>query len=450
MTKNEIVGRLRDGGLDASSTNRRAAVYVADAMSGRVVPGWFAFMIVCNSEDTERRARAILSRLYDIDVNGNLWRLRSKNRVPLMAIKRGGVPPTPPAVEYMYFEAVQANSTVSMLSSLATAPNLEYSTDGETWQEWQHTTTTEDEMTMHTFDTLTLTAVGDKVYLRGDNPNGFLSILSEEVSFFSLTGKIESGGNAQSLVDGDSPTLLAKSMPLFSAYMLTEQADTTLLSAPDFPATSLQDWCYTAILAMCTDLEQPAVFGAIINKDSSAAVKQTGTAFASIYAGTEFDITDDNGVTLKGFEGIGPFPIVCSLGDFLPDPVNRLGFCKAIGNINGFTTATYRFTTNYTYSIQSQSVESNHFADEIEVFNDGLQIDRADSTINEYPYWVPTDGYTDLAITPNIPSGYHIQKWQKSTDGETWTDVPGSSGATLTIRIDTATDYYYKLILEQD
>lgn len=88
MTKNEIVGRLKDGGLDASSTNRSAAVYVTDARSGRAEAGWFAYRIVCNNEETERRARAILSRWYDIEASGDVWRLKSKNRIPLMAIKR--------------------------------------------------------------------------------------------------------------------------------------------------------------------------------------------------------------------------------------------------------------------------------------------------------------------------------------------------------------------------
>lgn len=202
MTKNEIVGRLRDGGLDASSTNRSAAVYVADAREGRAAPGWFAYRIICDSDATERRASAILSRWYDIEASGNVWRLRSRNSVPLMAIKRGGVPPTPPTGEYMYFEAVQADSTVSMMSTLPTAPNLEYSTDGETFQEWQHTTADG----VHTFDTITLGAVGDKVYLRGDNPNG-LGTWTEEMpsySHFDMTGKIAAGGNIMSLLDKDA------------------------------------------------------------------------------------------------------------------------------------------------------------------------------------------------------------------------------------------------------
>ena len=88
MTKNEIIGRLKDGGLDASSTNRNAAVYVTEARSGRADAGWFAYRIVCDSAETERKARAILSRWYDIEASGDVWRLKSKNRIPLMAIKR--------------------------------------------------------------------------------------------------------------------------------------------------------------------------------------------------------------------------------------------------------------------------------------------------------------------------------------------------------------------------
>lgn len=196
MTKNEIVGRLKDGGLDASSTNRSAAVYVTDARSGRSDAGWFAYRIICNSEETERRARAILSRWYDIETSGNVWRLKSKNRIPLMAIKRGAAPSTN---GYMYLEAAQANSTVSMVSTLETAPNLEYSTDGVTWQEWQHTTTDG----THTFSTITLGAVGDKIYFRGNNPDGLGDSDDEDwqSSVFMLTGAVNAGGNVMSLLD---------------------------------------------------------------------------------------------------------------------------------------------------------------------------------------------------------------------------------------------------------
>lgn len=114
-------------------------------------------------------------------------------------------PPSPPMPETgpVFFEATQANSTVSMVSTLETAPNLEYSTDGLTWQEWQHTT----EDGTHTFDTITLGAVGDRVYFRGNNPNGlcFYSESAEmpNLSNFVLTGAINGGGNIMSLLDAD-------------------------------------------------------------------------------------------------------------------------------------------------------------------------------------------------------------------------------------------------------
>lgn len=180
---------------------------------------------------------------------------RAKRRV--YGIFGGGVRPTPPTPPTptdgpMYFEAVEANSTVAMLSTLETAPNLEYSTDGEIWQEWQHTTA---EGT-HTFDTITLGAVGDRVYLRGVNPDGFIDGEKGGFSMFSMTGKIAAGGNAQSLVDGDAPTLIAKSMPFFSDFFITVQPSDVLTQAPELPATTLAEDCYNSMFSHCTGLTQ--------------------------------------------------------------------------------------------------------------------------------------------------------------------------------------------------
>lgn len=257
MTKNEIVGRLKAGGLDASSTNRSAAVYVTEERAGRAEPGWFGFRIICDSDETERRARAILSRWYDIDVGGNgVWRMRSKNRVPLMAIKRGGpTPPHPtPTGGPMYLEAVQANSTVSLMSTLTTAPDLEYSTDGETWQEWPHTTADG----THTFDTLTLTNIGDRVYLRGDNPNGLADMQNRQMSIFSMTGKINAGGNIMSLLD---KTMVLTVVPaggftlLFGDFTGGQNPNTALLTPPAMDTiTSVGDNGCTGMYSDCTSL----------------------------------------------------------------------------------------------------------------------------------------------------------------------------------------------------
>lgn len=454
MITNEIVGRLKAGGLDASSTNRSAAVYVTEARSGRAEPGWFGFRIICRDEATERRVRAILSRWYDIDTNGNVWRLRSKNRVPLMAIKRGGTPPTPPApaADYMYFEAVQANSTVSMMSTLATAPDLEYSTDGETWQEWQHTTTTEDEMTIHTFDTITLSAIGDKVYLKGVNPSGYMDMANNIFSLFSLSGSIHCHGNAQTLVDGDNPTLISKSMPMFSDMMLTSELSAVLLSAPYFPATTVHEFDYMYTFAGCTGLVEAAEFGAVIGSNSTEEVQKTLNAFTGAYYGTEFDITDDNGLSFNGLARIGPFPILSRLvfDDDETAEINRGRFCENIlGNLHGMDIAACYIThQGHIEYYHGTAVETNVFGNNSEQSSYGITFESGGIPHN-LNLWIPTDGHTALAITPNVPEGYQIVKWQTSSDGETWTDVPDSSGSTFTIRMDTPTDYYYKLVLEQ-
>ena len=321
MTTNEIVGRLKSGGLDASSTNRSAAVYVTEARSGRAEPGWFGFRIVCRDEATERRVRSILSRWYDIDASGNVWRLRSKNRVPLMAIKRGGVPPTPPTPtgDYMYFEAAEANSTVSMMSMLATAPNLEYSTDCVTWQEWQHTTADD----MHTFDTLTLGAEGDKVYIKGVNPDGFLDLENMCFSLFSMTGKIAAHGNAQSLVDGDTPTLVAKTMPILSDFLLTEQLSDVLVSAPSLPATTLAEYCYYDMFQGCTGLTQAP---------SLPATTLAVGCYSGMFTECDFNMSDD-GTTFNFAFGATP-PVTVGEETYSTYYV----LAEWMGNINGFTT----------------------------------------------------------------------------------------------------------------
>ena len=165
------------------------------------------------------------------------------------------VPPTP-TVNYMYFEAQEANSTVALTSTLTTAPNLEYSTDGETWQEWQHTTAD----SVHTFDTITLTAIGDRVYLRGDNPNGLGTLpegtLMPLYSHFVMAGKIAAGGNIMSLLDKDAEMT---EVPSFGFVMLFgditgENPNTSLTSAPALPATTLAGGCYESMFSGCTSL----------------------------------------------------------------------------------------------------------------------------------------------------------------------------------------------------
>lgn len=331
MNINEIVGRLKAGGLDASSTNRSAAVYVTEARSGRAEPGWFGFRIVCDSEATERRVRAVLSRWYDIDANGNVWRLKSKNRVPLMAIKRGGVPPTPPTPtsDYLYFEAAQANSTVSMMSTMSMAPDLEYSTDGETWQEWQHTTA---EGT-HTFDTLTLTNIGDRVYLRGDNPNGLCEVpegvQQPNFSNFTLTGSINGGGNIMSLLD---TSMVLTEVPQYGFVLLFSflgegQGSSVLLTPPAMDTiTAIGDFGCYSMYGECTSLTAAADMPSL-NVIGENALKQAYSGCSSLTAAADMPIVSSFGESsiASMYEGMSDITVLCE-ADMQTQTVTSLKF----------------------------------------------------------------------------------------------------------------------------
>ena len=63
-----------------------------------------------------------------------------------------------PPIDYLCFEANTAGSTIA-LSNTNISPNIEYSIDKNTWTTWD-------------YSTLSLQNVGDKIYMRGSNPNG--------------------------------------------------------------------------------------------------------------------------------------------------------------------------------------------------------------------------------------------------------------------------------------
>ena len=63
-----------------------------------------------------------------------------------------------PQIDYLCFEANTAGSTIA-LSNTNISPNIEYSRDKNTWTTWD-------------YSSLILQNVGDKIYMRGNNPNG--------------------------------------------------------------------------------------------------------------------------------------------------------------------------------------------------------------------------------------------------------------------------------------
>ena len=191
-------------------------------------------------------------------------------------------------VDYLYLEAAQANSTVSMVSTLETAPDLEYSTDGVTWQEWQHTTA---EGT-HTFDTITLGAVGDRVYFRGDNPDGLTNMETEAFSNFVMTGAINGGGNVMSLLDKTMALTEVPASGFGPLFAITgEDLEPALLTPPSMETvTTIGDIGCASMYFNCTSLTSAA--------DMPALTTIGDNGCYAIYSGCTFNMSDD-GTTLN-------------------------------------------------------------------------------------------------------------------------------------------------------
>ena len=147
------------------------------------------------------------------------------------------VPPTPPEPfgdGFVTFTAQEANSTIK-LSRLSTNQTLEYSTDNLNWN------------TFNTSVTITLTNVGDKVYIRG-----ILSAnnTASDYTQFTMTGRITASGNCNTLWNYED---LNASLKDFCGYCMF-QGCTSLTTAPELPATTLTNWCYSAMFQGCTSL----------------------------------------------------------------------------------------------------------------------------------------------------------------------------------------------------
>ena len=378
MTKQEIVTILTMEGLRASITDRSAQVFVADATGERAVPGFFSFRIVCSSDDVRDRARRILSQYYDISINGDVWRLNDRRRDIIFKVRTTPTPPGPTS-SAMYLEAAQANSTVSMVSTLATAPNLEYSTDGVTWQEWQHTTSEG----VHTFDVITLGAIGDTVYFRGTNDAMGEFPAGAEIpnwSSYVLTGSIAAGGNVMSILD---PTMQQTEVPAFGLPMLfadqnqegvlTTAADmssvttigdsgctsmyqgcTSLTSAADMPSlTTIGDYGCSEMYAGCTSLttaaDMPSLttigdwgcnsmysscfnLASAVNMPALTVIGDYGCV--NMYRHCTFDMSDDTTTLNFAF----PTPPITTTGYYPQTYATAYDVANWMGNTNGFTT----------------------------------------------------------------------------------------------------------------
>ena len=97
---------------------------------------------------------------------------------------------------------------------------------------------------------------GEKIYVRGDNPNG-LSYYDEDTALWKHShfiidlGKVEANGNIMSIIDGGACTRM--DVPKYCFYRLFKDC-TALVTAPALQAETLSAYCYAEMFSGCTSL----------------------------------------------------------------------------------------------------------------------------------------------------------------------------------------------------
>ena len=176
-----------------------------------------------------------------------------------------------PSPRLLFFDGGTGGATVYMTSNLDAAPDLQYSADGQTWEDWPY----EESGGTFVFDEIEL-AEGEKVYVRGTNER-LSDNAKGKYSIFAGTGSLKAGGTVQSLVfrggQNNNAIEMARlfyqctaleSVPLLPATTLASDcyasmfySCTSLASLPDgftLPATTLASECYRAMFYSCTSL----------------------------------------------------------------------------------------------------------------------------------------------------------------------------------------------------
>ena len=152
---------------------------------------------------------------------------------------------------WLCFTAEQAGSSVRYLNGADNKPNVEYSLDGKDWLDWPAQTA------------ITLERIGDKVYVRGNNPDGFShedlsanisDLLDIKCSYFQMKGSIAASGSVMSLIDGKGVTTTIPCEYCFNRLFYQCGALTT---PPVLPATELASGCYNGMFFQTGIKETP-------------------------------------------------------------------------------------------------------------------------------------------------------------------------------------------------
>ena len=153
------------------------------------------------------------------------------------------------AANYLCITATQPYSSVMYTNRGGNSPDVQYSTDGgETWKE------------LGPEEKVELEGKGDKIYLRGINPDGFshesldpqFIDLDRKYTVFLIGGEVAASGSVMSLIDGEGVSTTIPCEHCFAHLF----HGANLTSAPELPATTLKDYCYNNMFTSCMGLTQ--------------------------------------------------------------------------------------------------------------------------------------------------------------------------------------------------
>ena len=166
------------------------------------------------------------------------------------------------------FTAQSANATIDCVKNGNAAPVIYYSRDGKNWTAWGELDLNPEFNTDFNYQAakaITLTNIGDKVYFKGDNPNGIGSG-SDDTSTgdmnFIMTGTIAASGNVNSLLDNGDGSTITEIPNDYCFYDLFYNCS-SLTTPPELPATILKPGCYRRMFHSCTNLTVAPVLPAL-------------------------------------------------------------------------------------------------------------------------------------------------------------------------------------------
>lgn len=151
------------------------------------------------------------------------------------------VPKNPvPSADYKGLAFISSGESTVRLAQVGTPYeiSLEYSTDESHWKPYT------------IGETITLADSTFLLFRNGEHKNRKFSKDDENYYHFEISGPISARGNIMSLLNRDFSTPLT-----FYGFFALFEGCTSLLSAPELPATTMEKGCYSQMFSGCTALK---------------------------------------------------------------------------------------------------------------------------------------------------------------------------------------------------